>query len=117
MIETALNVAESITTTPSVFSWSGITQIRRELKPDTTRENTGERTFLFLSSLFVNGAVLAMFVGFYYSMNVENYADIEREDTISKVCQERVLPSMALAPRILTVSIPRSVPGNPARAT
>ena len=88
MIETALNVAESITTTSSVFCWSGITQIRRELKPDTTRENTGERTFLFLSSLFVNGAVLAMFVGFYYSMNVENYADIERGHNFKSVSRE-----------------------------
>ena len=40
MMETPPNTDERRTTTSSVLSWSGMTQISRELSPDTTRENT-----------------------------------------------------------------------------
>ena len=40
MMETPAKMEERRTTTSSVLSWSGMTQISRELSPDTTRENT-----------------------------------------------------------------------------
>ena len=44
MMETPLNTEESTTTTSSVFCWSGMIHISRELTPDTIRDNTeGER--------------------------------------------------------------------------
>ena len=86
--------------TCSVFCWSGMTQISKELRPDTIsdhaaaereRERGGEGRL--------------------------HYVCVKKYKCVCERGGERCSPSMALAPMKLTVTIPRSVPGRPARAT